>query len=290
MTLEKIVSRLVQKVEQRFYGKYRGLVVDNEDPEQLGRLKVKVPSVLGGEVVTGWAFPCMPYGGGPNQGMLFIPEVDAGVWIEFEEGDLEYPIWVGTYWSKPGGESELPRPNDGDGSEQSGVQDPATRKIIKTLKGHTIQFEDKDGEEMITIFEARNGNLITMDGNGIAIREGQNEHEINMDGSGISVIDGMSGHEIKMESGGVSVTEGTAGHNVNLSSSGVTVETATGAKVEMTPAGITIDAGAGLVQVKGSAVMLGPGVLPVIRLGDMGVGNLGAPVAITITTNTQVLA
>ena len=146
MSLEKIVANLVQKVERRFYGKYRGFVVDNADPEQLGRLKLRVPSVLGDDVVTGWAMPCVPYGGDVNQGFLFIPEVDGGVWVEFEEGDLEFPIWVGTFWSKPGGESELPKPNDADGTEQGSVQDPPTRKIIKTQKGHTIQFEDKDGE------------------------------------------------------------------------------------------------------------------------------------------------
>ncbi|TFG38110.1 MAG: hypothetical protein E4H46_00420 [Desulfobacterales bacterium] len=308
MTLEKIVSSLVQKVEHHYYGKYRGIVVDNADPEQLGRLKVKVPSVLGNDIVTGWATPCVPYGGEMNQGMLFIPEVDAGVWIEFEEGDLEFPIWVGTYWSKPGGESELPKPNDPDGAEQGSVQDPPTRKIIKTLKGHTIQFEDNDGEEMVIIFEATNENVITMDQNGIVIHEGQNSHEVKMDGEGVTITDGMNSHEvkmdgngvtisdgmnsheIKMDSSGVAVSDGTNQNSVTMSGSGISIETVSGAKVELTAAGITIDAGAGVVQVKGTAVMLGPGVMPVIRLGDMGVGNLGAPVPITITTNTQVLA
>lgn len=308
MSLEKIVSALVQKIEHHYYGKYRGIVVDNADPEQLGRLKVKVPSVLGSEVVTGWATACVPYGGDVNQGMLFIPEVDAGVWIEFEEGDLEFPIWVGTYWSKPGGESELPKPNDADGAEQGGVQDPPTRKIIKTRKGHTIQFEDNDGEEMVIIFEATNENVITMDQNGIVIHEGQNSHEVKMDGSGVTITDGMNSHEVKMDGSGVAISDGVNSHeikmdssgvaiadginqnSVTLSASGISIETVSGAKVELTPAGITIDAGAGIVQVKGTSVMLGPGVMPVIRLGDMGVGNLGAPVPITITTNTQVLA
>jgi len=298
----------VQKVEHHYYGKYRGIVVDNGDPEQLGRLKVKVPSVLGNEVVTGWATPCVPYGGDMNQGMLFIPEVDAGVWVEFEEGDLEFPIWVGTYWSKPGGDSELPKPNDPDGTEQGSVQDPPTRKIIKTVKGHTIQFEDNDGEEMVTIFEATNENLITMDQNGIVLHEGQNSHEVKMDGSGVTITDGMNSHEMKMDGSGVTITDGTNSHeikmdssgvavsdginqnSVTLSGSGISIETVSGVKVELTPAGITIDAGAGIVQVKGTSVMLGPGVMPVIRVGDMGVGNLGAPVPITITTNTQVLA
>ena len=308
MTLEKIVSSLVQKVEHHYYGKYRGIVVDNADPEQLGRLKVKVPSVLGDEIVTGWAAPCVPYGGDMNQGMLFIPEVDAGVWVEFEEGDLEFPIWVGTYWSKPGGDSEVPKPNDADGAEQSDVQDPPTRKIIKTVKGHSIQFEDNDGEEMVTIIEAENQNVITMDQNGIVVSEGQNSHEIKMDSDGVKITEGSNSHEITMDSSGVKISEGTNSHeasfdgqgvtitdgmnqhSVSMGASGIKVEAATGAKVEITPAGITIDAGAGVVQVKGVSVMLGPGVMPVIRVGDMGVGNLGAPVPITITTNTQVLA
>ncbi|MBZ0288220.1 MAG: phage baseplate assembly protein V [Anaerolineae bacterium] len=171
MELEKVVASLAQRIEQRYYGKYRGLVVDNEDPEHLGRLKVRVPSVLGEEVVSGWALPCVPYGGMENQGFLFIPEVDAGVWVEFEEGDLEFPVWVGTYWSKPGGKAELPRPNQADGSEDSAEQHPPTRKIIKTVRGHTIQLEDKDGEEMVTIVEAVNQNVITMNSDGITITD-----------------------------------------------------------------------------------------------------------------------
>ena len=183
MDLEKAVANLVQKVEHRFYGKYRGFVVDNADPEQLGRLKLRVPSVLGNEVVTGWATPCVPYGGNANQGVLFVPEVGAGVWVEFEEGDLEFPIWVGTFWSKPGGESELPKPNNADGTEQGSVQDPPTRKIIKTKQGHTIQLEDTDGEEMITIIEATHGHVITMNQDGITMTDGANGNTITMNAS-----------------------------------------------------------------------------------------------------------
>ena len=177
MSLEKVVANLVQKIEHRFYGKYRGFVVDNADPEKLGRLKLTVPSVLGKDVVTGWALPCLPYGGDVNQGFLFIPENGAGMWVEFEEGDLEFPIWVGMFWSKPGGESELPKPNNPDGTEQGSVQDPLTSKIIKTKKGHTIQFEDKDDEEMITIISAvdkddkNKRHVVTMDKLGIKITD-----------------------------------------------------------------------------------------------------------------------
>jgi uncharacterized protein involved in type VI secretion and phage assembly len=174
LSLEQTVANLVRKIEHRFYGKYRGIVVDNADPENLGRLKVKVPSVLGSDVVSGWALPCAPYGGDAGQGFLFIPEVNAGVWVEFEEGDLEFPVWVGAFWSKPGGNSELPKPNNADGSEESDVQSPATRKIIKTKKGHTIQFEDAGGSEMVTIVDGENKNSITMNSDGIKITDGTN--------------------------------------------------------------------------------------------------------------------
>ena len=189
MNLEKTVARLMEKMERRFYGKYRGFVVDNADPEKLGRLKVKVPSVLGNEVVTGWALPCSAYGGGTNCGMLFIPERDDGVWIEFEEGDLEFPVWVGTFWSKPDGDSELPKPNDAEGAEEGDVQDPVTRKIIKTRKGHTIQFEDKDGEEMITIVQKvddDNKNVVTLQSTGITITD-YTENKIEMTDSAFTI-------------------------------------------------------------------------------------------------------
>ena len=180
MELEKVVADLIQKVERRFYGKYRGFVKNNQDPKHLGRLTLQVPSVLGDEV-TGWAMPCVPYGGQDNQGFLCIPDVGAGVWVEFEEGDLEFPIWVGTFWSAPEGHSEIPAPNEPDGKEgkneangKGGKNEskPPTRKIIKTQKGHTIQFEDADGKEMVTIVQRINQNLcnvITLKNDGITI-------------------------------------------------------------------------------------------------------------------------
>jgi uncharacterized protein involved in type VI secretion and phage assembly len=169
MSTEKLIANLTRKVEGRYYGKYRGLVVDNQDPENLGRLRVRVPRVLGPDVVTGWATPCVPYGGDRNQGFFCIPDAGASVWVEFEAGDLEFPIWVGMFWSKPGGESESPRPNNGDGSEQRSPQSPPTRKIIKTKRGHTIQFEDDGEEERIVICDGQNENRIVFGSSGMSI-------------------------------------------------------------------------------------------------------------------------
>jgi len=174
MELEETVAELVNQNDSKLWGKYRGIVVDNEDPKKLARLTLKLTNLLGGEFVTGWALPCLPYGGESNQGMLFVPEKESQVWVEFEEGDIDYPIWVGCYWSAPDDASEIPKPNELDGSEADEEQNPATRKIIKTLKGHTIQFEDKDGEESIIIVqkvEDDKVNVITMDATGIVITD-----------------------------------------------------------------------------------------------------------------------
>lgn len=169
--LERTVAELIRLVERRYHGKYRGLVVDNADPERLARLRLRVPSVLGDKVVTGWALPCAPYGGMDNQGLLAVPDVGAGVWVEFEEGDLEFPVWVGTFWSKPGGTSELPKANRADGSGSSSPA-PPTRKILKTAKGHTIQIEDADGSDLVLIHEATHKHTVALDATGITITDG----------------------------------------------------------------------------------------------------------------------
>jgi len=221
VTLERVVAGLVERVERRFYGKYRATVVDNQDPARLGRLKLSVPSVLGPEVVSGWATPCVPYGGAADQGFLFIPDRGAGVWVEFEEGDLEFPIWVGTFWTRPDTGSQLPKPQDPDGTEQGSVQDPPTRKILKTGKGHTIQFEDADSAELVTIVEAVNGNVITMDKQGITVTA-TDGHQVVLDGSGITITDGKnSGNAVTMSGSGVVVR--TSGTQVAVGSTGVQV-------------------------------------------------------------------
>jgi hypothetical protein len=83
-----------------FFGKYRGVVVDREDPERALRLRVTVPEVLGEQTV--WAMPCLPCGD-PT-----VPAIGAHVWVEFEAGDLDRPIWSGCFWD-PGEAPEARR-------------------------------------------------------------------------------------------------------------------------------------------------------------------------------------
>src|SRR6202162_2334450 len=80
----------------RHYGKYRGLVIENLDPEQLGRVLVQVPDVLG-EIPSSWAMPCVP-AAGIQAGCFIVPPIGSQVWVEFEQGDPDYPIWTGGFW------------------------------------------------------------------------------------------------------------------------------------------------------------------------------------------------
>ncbi len=82
---------------RRFYGKYRGKVADNIDPLFLGRILPIVPAVS--DLPLTWATPCVPYAG-LEVGLCAIPPIDANVWIEFEGGDPDYPIWTGCFWEE----------------------------------------------------------------------------------------------------------------------------------------------------------------------------------------------
>lgn len=79
-----------------FFGKYRGRVENNVDPMQLGRVQVSVPAVLGDGRLS-WAMPCAPYAGA-GVGLFAVPPVGANVWVEFEGGDTNVPIWTGCFW------------------------------------------------------------------------------------------------------------------------------------------------------------------------------------------------
>ena len=79
-----------------YYGKYRATVINNIDPLQIGRIQVIVPDVSN-VVPTSWAMPCVPIAG-KQSGVFVIPQLGAGVWVEFEQGDPDYPVWVGGFW------------------------------------------------------------------------------------------------------------------------------------------------------------------------------------------------
>jgi len=147
-----------------YYGKYRGSVVDVDASTM--RLKATVPSVLG-DVTSGWCEPCVPYAG-PSVGVVMLPEVGSGVWIEFEGGDLSYPIWVGCYWRQ----GEFPSNANAD------------VKAIYTTTG-SLEF-DNNGSK-VTLQDASQHTAV-IDSNGVTLTGGTGK--VAVGASSVSVNDG----------------------------------------------------------------------------------------------------
>lgn len=135
----------------RFYGKYEAVVTDAADPKKIGRIRVKVPAVLGEDVQSGWALPCAPAGGGSDRGMLFLPQVGDTVWVEFAGGDVSRPIWVGTFWGAPdstGGADDLGSSTGSEAPQGDGQDATPTLSVLKTKSGHELTFDD-DGSVVL---------------------------------------------------------------------------------------------------------------------------------------------
>jgi uncharacterized protein involved in type VI secretion and phage assembly len=162
---DQLLMDLLDRVRSRYYGKYRGTVTDVD--EDTLRIKAKVPAVLGDQA-SGWCMPCVPYAG-DSVGMAFLPEVGAGVWIEFEGGDVSYPVWVGCYWR------EGEKPSDAK---------PKVKTIV-TKQGHKLLLDD-DGQT-ITITDS-SSNKITLSSDGITLERGSNKVVVGE--ANVSVNDG----------------------------------------------------------------------------------------------------
>ena len=157
-TDRELLEQLLAKVENRYFGKYHGFVVNNQDPEKRGRLRALVPEVLGPSVVSGWAEPCFPYGGGADFGIYSVPPVTkvgdpytTGVWIEFRGGDPQYPIWVGTFFGAPGEQPEAP----GDDAPPD-----VDVHVSRTFAGHSITAVDIAQSERFEMRDAANQRLV----------------------------------------------------------------------------------------------------------------------------------
>jgi len=167
---ERALLDVLERMRNRFFGKYRGVVVD-VDAATL-RIKASVPAVLADQT-SGWARACVPFAG-PNAGFAFLPDIGAGVWIEFEGGDVSLPIWAGCFWH----DGEMP--SDATASVRA-IVTKAGQKILLDVDGGTITIEDA------------NGNSIVCDSSGLTVQ-----------GSGQSVALGSSG--VSLNNGALAVT------------------------------------------------------------------------------------
>jgi uncharacterized protein involved in type VI secretion and phage assembly len=137
-----------------FFGKYRGKVEDNADPYLCGRIQVTAPAALGD--VVAWAMPCAPFAG-PGVGFFAVPPVGANVWVEFEGGNPQAPIWSGCFW------------NRGDFPAAMAVPQ---MKVLKTDTA-TVTLSDLPGPAGGVTIETADGNKITLSATSIEINNGK---------------------------------------------------------------------------------------------------------------------
>lgn len=147
--------------EQKYFGKYRGMVLNNIDPLQQGRLQVQVPDVQGLAPAT-WAMPCVPIAGIQN-GMVALPIIGSGVWIEFEQGDPDYPVWVGCFW---GSAAEIPA--------LALATPPATPAItFQTPLQNGVTISDLPGPTGGIMLKSATGATLIVNDTGIYIQNGK---------------------------------------------------------------------------------------------------------------------
>jgi uncharacterized protein involved in type VI secretion and phage assembly len=159
-----------------FFGKYRGVVTDNLDPLMIGRVRARVPDVMG-ERDSGWALPCAPFGG-DQVGFFAVPKVGAGVWMEFEHGDPDHPIWAGCWW---GSAAEIP-------STLLAPPPPSKKVMLRTEAGHSILIDDTPGVGGITL-QTATGQKIALTATGVEIDDGMGA-KITLKGPQVSVNNG----------------------------------------------------------------------------------------------------
>lgn len=167
----------------RYFGKYRGTVVDNVDPMQEGRILAMVTDVAG-LVPTTWAMPCVPFAG-IQSGVYVVPPIGAGVWIEFEQGNPDYPIWVGGFW---GAFAEVPP------LALVPPPPPGQNIVIQTTGQNTLLISDVPGPTGGILLKTTTGAMIAVNEVGITISNGQ----------GATIV--MTGPTVTVNAGALVVT------------------------------------------------------------------------------------
>jgi uncharacterized protein involved in type VI secretion and phage assembly len=152
---------LETSIPKRYYGKYRGTVINNIDPMQMGRIQAMVPDVSSA-IPTSWAMPCLPVGG-IQMGMYAVPPIGAGVWMEFEHGDPDKPVWTGCFW---GSAAEVP--------VLALAGNPASPSIVLQTTGqNTLSISDMPGPTGGILIKSMTGAMIMVNELGITISNGQ---------------------------------------------------------------------------------------------------------------------
>lgn len=207
-----MLSEDLRRHAGKYYGKFSGDVTDNEDATQMGKIVVKVPTVFGPDIeVT--ARPCLPYG------HFFVPPVGAKVWVEFEAGDTDHPIWVGVWYPS------------GTAPEPARISPPDNR-VIQTNSGHTIEIKDVAGAERILIKHKDNA-FLSLDEKGSVVLSNKNGSHVHLDAdAGNATFVEQHGNSVTLSEQGMALVN-KDGTTVNIT--GATVHViATNAVIEST--------------------------------------------------------
>lgn len=227
-----------------YFGKYRGTVANNIDPMLLGRVQVSVPTVLGTGSLS-WAMPCVPYAG-PGVGWFAIPPVDANVWVEFEGGDPDFPIWAGCFWGLPSDVPASPAV-----AEQKVLKTDCVELTISDLPGAGGVTLKLDSPAVATPIS------LVMDSNGVELKLDPSKVTITI--NGIELGNGPS--TVKIEAAGIEAA---------CSPSTLKIEPAaieavnTPASIKVAASAIDIANGAGVIAVAPSGVSVNNGALDVV--------------------------
>jgi hypothetical protein len=165
-----------------YFGKYRGTVINNIDPMQMGRIQAFVPDVLG-DLPSSWAMPCLSVGG-TQGGMFTVPTIGSGVWIEFEQGDSDYPIWTGCFY---GSSAEVP-------SMAKTVPPGVPGITFQTPLQNGVTISDVPGPTGGIVIKAQSGAFIALNDVGITISNGQGAminlqaNSVDINGGALTII------------------------------------------------------------------------------------------------------
>lgn len=164
-------------MSKKFFGKYRGSVLNNVDPRRLGRLQVSVPSLKESAQAT-WAMPSFPCAG-RHMGVWALPEIGTGVWVEFEEGDLTKPVWTGFWYASSADVPALASAGD--------PQYPSI--VLQTARQNCIALSDASGSAGGIVIKTASGAMLSINDSGITISNGKGA-EIAMNGPVVSINHG----------------------------------------------------------------------------------------------------
>jgi uncharacterized protein involved in type VI secretion and phage assembly len=199
---EFLETSATQTNASRIFGVVVGVVTNNQDPDNLGRVKVKFPW-LSDVNESFWARLAAPMAG-KQRGAYFLPEVDDEVLVAFEHGDVRFPYVLGALWNG----KDAPPITNSDGKNNV--------RLVKSRSGHVVKLNDEDGKETIEIIDKSQNNSIVIDTakNTITIKS---DKDIALSApNGTIKLDGQ-GVDISTSSGNISVKSGAA---MNLEASG----------------------------------------------------------------------